>query len=144
MGAYYCRQIYGELVIEYRSSTRGLRAILAVAAFVWAAAASIVDPHSVPSAFSVIVNNGGRWPWAILFACDGLALAWGLRSRYRAVGFRRLVNAVTVGIWATVIGVSIAATGVIGAESAAEVALLVAAAWATIRTDRGGGGHKFP
>lgn len=144
MGAYYCHLIRGEMVVEYRSSTRGLRVILAVAAFVWAFAAATVSPHSIPSAYSVIAEHGGRDPWVVLFALDGLALTWGLVSRYRMVAFRRFVNAATVGIWATIVGASIAAIGAVGAESAAEIALLVGAAWATIRTDRGGGGPDIP
>lgn len=116
-------------------ATHRQRAILMIGAATWAVLAAFTDPPGgCTTAFAAIVAHGGRWPWVAMFVVDALALGWTLIAHYRVTWLRRLINACSAGAWATVIGVTVSASGGLGPESAGELALLCAAIWATMGT----------
>lgn len=117
-------------------SSRPIHLILALAAAVWSISAVLVSPTPDSSAYVVIVAHGGRAAWAAVFAADAIVLLACALARNCPRFCARSINAATAGIWATIVGVSVAAYGHVSPQIAAEIALLVGAAWATIRTDR--------
>lgn len=77
----------------------------------------------------------GKQVWATIFGLDAVLLLCRIVDTRSRIGFSRLINAATCGLWCGYIAATVSAVGYFGPDDAAEVALALAAAWCALRTD---------
>ena len=118
------------------SSPLPVRVMLAIAALLWAILLA-VDPArlAVEAPYDILFRIAPRWIWAVLFAVDGLLLTWRIVDARNLVGVTRIVNAATCGLWSLYICATAGSQHYLPPDAADEIAILLAAAWATLRTD---------
>lgn len=72
---------------------------------------------------------------AFIFTLDGGILLWRLLDPVTRVGWTRLVNAGTCGLWVSHVVATSFVLGFLSPRSAAECTLALIAAWVTLRSD---------
>lgn len=85
--------------------------------------------------YAHLLAEGGRYGWASLFFLNGTLLLWRILDLRARAGALRLVNALSICLWAAYVGTSITSLGYVKPDLADPVVLLIAAIWLTLRTD---------
>lgn len=117
-------------------STMPTRCALAITALLFSVSL-LVAPDSINARplFAAMLAGHGAQIWAAVFGADALLLICRIVDTRPRVGFSRLINAGTCGLWCGYVAATVSAVGYFGPDDAAEVALAMAAAWCALRTD---------
>lgn len=118
------------------SSTLPVRGALAIAAAIFAVLFVFAPEHLAGDAVYIFLFAlAPSRAWAATFAINALLLAWRIFERQPRIGWSRLINAGTCGLWAVYLVVLYKARGFFAPDCAADLALFLAAIWCALRTD---------
>jgi hypothetical protein len=118
------------------SSTLPLRGGLAVSAALWAVLFLFAPARlDVDPVYAFLFALAPPFVWAGIYAIDALALLWRIVETRPRVGWTRVINAATCGLWAMYLACALHARGFIAPDFADDVAMLVGAIWCTLRSD---------
>jgi hypothetical protein len=123
------------LSIRY-SSTLPIRCVLAVAATIWALLFAFAPARiTADPVYAFITSLAAAPVWSALFAVDAMLLTWRIFETRSRIGWSRIINACTCGLWMLYIVCSIEALGYLAPDIADDIAMMICAAWCTLRTD---------
>lgn len=118
------------------SSAMPIRWMLAICALLWAVfmltspAAMAGDP-----VYQAMFRMMPREAWAAAFGVDGVLLLWRIVDVHPRIGATRLINSATVGLWSVFLCLTTKVYGSLPPDAADAFGILLAAMWATLRTD---------
>jgi hypothetical protein len=118
------------------SSALPVRCLLAIAAASWAvlfitAPQALVDER----AYRFLFELAAPVVWALLFAVDALLLIWRMIESRSRIGWTRVINAYTCGLWIFYLACEFKARGFVAPDCAFQIALLAGAIWNALRSD---------
>jgi len=118
------------------SSALPVRALLAIAAWIWSILFLAASWHlAAEPSYQLLFTLAPAKTWSSLFLIDAAALIWRIVDRRPRIGWTRAINAYTCGLWALYIACSVQVRGYLAPDCAGDVAMLLGAIWATLRTD---------
>lgn len=121
--------------LRYGSTMPMRIALASAAAFVALALMAAPDSIYQRPIFAALTAGGWRAVWVCVFLADAVLLVCRIVDTTPRIWVSRLVNASTCGLWVGYVCVTSMAVGFVGPDDAAEIALAIAAAWCTMRTD---------
>lgn len=124
------------LALRY-SSTLPLRSVLAVTAAMWSLLFVLAPSPSLSAlpTYQLMSEFAPAQFWPSVFALDALALTWRIVERHPRIGWTRLINAMTCGLWTMYLACLVEVYGFAPPGCAAVVGILLCAIWCTLRTD---------
>lgn len=73
--------------------------------------------------------------WGVVFFANFLLLSWRIVDKRPRIGWSRLINSSTCFLWSIYVCANVYTLGFLRPDCSSEIAMMLAATWATLRTD---------